>query len=203
MVLAAECGVECSALLTDMNTPLGRAAGNWLEVKESVMFLEGNGPVDLEELVISCADQLPGCNAERASTELASGRPREKFNELLSAQGADLAAFETKLKRDATAPVVRQFSMGARGYLARCDAQVIGEVVRDLGGGRQTKESEIQPEVGLDQILKPNERVNGPLCRIHARSEEDADIAEERLMSAFEVVDGEVGPFEFICEIMR
>lgn len=203
MVLAAECGVECSALLTDMNTPLGRAAGNWLEIKESVMFLEGNGPIDLEELVVSCAGQLPGCNAERASAELESGRPREKFTELLSAQGADLVAFETKLKLDSTAPVVREFSMRETGYLARCDARVIGEVVRDLGGGRQTKESKIYPEVGLDQILKPNERVNGPLCRIHARSEKDADIAEERLMSAFEVVDEEVGQFELISEIMR
>ncbi len=203
LVLAAECGVECSALITDMNTPLGRAAGNWLEVKESVMFLEGNGPVDLEELVISCADQLPGCNAERASAELESGRPREKFTELLSAQGADLVAFETKLKLDSTAPVVREFSKRERGYLARCDARVIGEVVRDLGGGRQTKESKIHPDVGLDQILKPNEPVNGPLCRIHARSEEDADIAEERLMSAFEILDEKVGQFELISEIMR
>ena len=202
MVLAAECGVECSALLTDMNTPLGRAVGNWLEVKESVMLLEGNGPVDLKELVISCAGQLPGCNVERASTELESGRPREKFIELLSAQGANLVDFETKLKLDSTAPVVREFSNRKRGYLARCDARVIGEVVRDLGGGRQTKESKIHSEVGLDQILKPNEPVNGPLCRIHARSDSDADIAEERLMSAFEVVDEEVGQFELISEIM-
>ena len=202
MVLAAECGVECSALLTDMNTPLGRAVGNWLEVKESVMLLEGNGPVDLKELVISCAGQLPGCNVERASTELESGRPREKFIELLSAQGANLVDFETKLKLDSTAPVVREFSNRKRGYLARCDARVIGEVVRDLGGGRQTKESKIHSEVGLDQILKPNEPVNGPLCRIHARSESDAEIAEERLMSAFEVVDEEVGQFELISEIM-
>ena len=92
--------------------------------------------------------------------------------------------------------------MSETGYLARCDARVIGEVVRDLGGGRQTKESKIHPEVGLDQIIKPNERVNGPLCRIHASSEKDADIAEERLMSAFEIVDEEVGQFELISEIM-
>ena len=167
------------------------------------MCLEGNGPVDLKELVISCAGQLAGCNFERASTELESGRPREKFIELLSAQGANLVAFETKLKLDSTAPIVREFSNRKRGYLARCDARVIGEVVRDLGGGRQTKESKIHSEVGLDQILKPNEPVNGPLCRIHARSESDADIAEERLMSAFEVVDEEVGQFELISEIMR
>ena len=206
MALAAECGVECSAILTDMNTPLGRAAGNWLEVKEAVACLEGNGPVELKELVITCAAQFPSSNSEQASAELASGRPREKFNELLSAQGADLAAFETKLQQDSTASVVREFTANEKGYVARCDARLIGEIVRDLGGGRQTKESKIYSEVGLDQMLKPNERVNGPLCRIHACTEKDVDIAKERLMSAFEIIggdiDGEINPFELIFEIM-
>ncbi len=117
MTLAAECGVECSAILTDMNTPLGRAAGNWLEVKEAVACLEGNGPVELKELVITCAAQFPSSNSEQASAELASGRPREKFNELLSAQGADLAAFETKLQQDSTASVVREFKRMRRAML--------------------------------------------------------------------------------------
>jgi len=113
--LATECGVQTTALLTDMNTPIGRAAGNWLEVKESIACLEGNGPKDLEELVIACASQLPGCDTERAAAELASGRPRILFDKLLAAQGADLAAFETKLKQDSSAPVVRDFPAIGKG----------------------------------------------------------------------------------------
>ena len=200
--LATECGVQTTALLTDMNTPIGRAAGNWLEVKESIACLEGDGPADLEELVIACAAQLPGCDTERAASELASGRPREKFNELLAAQGADLAAFEAKLKQDTTAPVVREFPASGNGYLATCDARVIGEVVRDLGGGRQTKEAKIQPDVGLDQMLKPGEAIDRPLCRIHARTEADADMAAERLAGAFGITDEKTGPFDLICEIL-
>jgi pyrimidine-nucleoside phosphorylase len=56
--LGDECGVNTRAVLTDMNTPLGRAAGNWLEVKESVACLENQGPEDLRELVIEFASQL-------------------------------------------------------------------------------------------------------------------------------------------------
>ena len=200
--LATECGVQTTALLTDMNTPIGRAAGNWLEVKESIACLEGDGPGDLKELVITCAAQLPGCDTERAAAELASGRPREKFNELLAAQGADLAAFETKLKQDITAPVVREFPASGKGYLAKCDARVIGEVVRDLGGGRQTKDSEIQPDVGLDQMLKPGEAIDRPLCRIHASTEADANVAAERLVGAFEISDERPDLEPLICEVL-
>ena len=106
--LAGECGVKTTALLTGMDAPLGRAAGNWLEVQEAVACLEGNGPADLEELVIACATHLPGGNAERAREELASGRPRAKFDELLAAQGADLDEFAAKLKKDSIALVVKE-----------------------------------------------------------------------------------------------
>ena len=200
--LATECGVQTTALLTGMDTPIGRAAGNWLEVKESIACLEGAGPADLEELVIACAAQLPGCDAERATAELSSGRPREKFNEMLVTQGANLTVFETKLKQDITAPVVREFHASGKGYLAKCDARVIGEVVRDLGGGRQRKEAKIQPDVGLDQMLKPSEAIDRPLCRIHARTEADADMAAERLAGAFDITDEKTAPFDLICEML-
>ena len=201
--LATECGVQTTALLTGMDTPIGRTAGNWLEVKESIACLEGAGPADLEELVIACAAQLPGCDAERATAELSSGRPREKFNEMLVTQGANLTVFETKLKQDITAPVVREFHASGKGYLAKCDARVIGEVVRDLGGGRQRKEAKIQPDVGLDQMLKPSEAIDRPLCRIHARTEADADMAAERLAGAFDITDEKTAPFDLICEMVR
>ena len=56
--LGNECGVNTRAILTDMNTPLGRAAGNWLEVKESVACLDGQGPDDLRQLVLDFAAHL-------------------------------------------------------------------------------------------------------------------------------------------------
>jgi thymidine phosphorylase len=74
------------------------------------------------------------------------------------------------------------------GYISRCDSRVVGEVIRDLGGGRLTKDTVIQTDVGVDMMFKPGERVNPEhsLCRIHARTEREADNAAERLRTAFE-----------------
>ena len=196
--IANESGVQTRSVLTDMNSPLGRTAGNWLEVKESVECLEGRGPEDLQQLVIECAAHLlvqnqraAGLDTARAQAQacLASGEPRRRWDELLAAQGADLAAFQRKLALDHTAPVVRELKAAYSGYVSRCDARLIGEVVRDLGGGRLTKDTVINPDVGVDALAKPGERreAGSTLCRAHAPSETAAAEALARLANAFEL----------------
>ena len=72
---------------------------------------------------------------------------------------------------------------GKAGFISKCDARIIGEVIRDLGGGRLTKESVINFDVGVDQIAKPGERVekSGTLCRVHAADPAQAKSAIARL----------------------
>ena len=212
VALGNECSVNTRAILTDMNTPLGRAAGNWLEVKESVACLEAGradlpvsqaaqqrGPTDLRQLlVLDCAAHLlvqtrksKSLAAARKLAEdcLNSGEPRKKWDEIIVAQGADLKAFNRKLALDSTAPVTAELKSGQSGYVSRCDARVVGEVIRDLGGGRLTKESVINYDVGIDRIAKPGERVgkSDTLCRIHAADAAQAGIATARLRLAFEI----------------
>ena len=194
--LAIECGVMTRALLVDLSAPHGRAAGNWLEVKESVQCLEGRGPADLQTLVLECAasllvqtDKSPGMIEARqtALACLASGAPRRKWDELIAAQGADLAAFRAKLQQDHAAPVVLECLSETDGFLHQCDARVIGEIVRDLGGGRMTKASVIQPDVGVDALAKPGEEIRrgAVLARIHAVTTEQAEAARTRIKTAF------------------
>jgi thymidine phosphorylase len=217
--LSNECGVHTRALLTNMEIPLGRAAGNWLEVKESVACLEPNlvgthstashlggevgdavecVPTDLRELVLACAAHLlvQTGKAEtlaaaqmQAARCLASGAPRKKWDEMLAAQGADLEAFKTKLTLDHTAPVVLDLEASESGFVSRCDARIIGEVVRDLGGGRFFKESSINYDVGVDRLAKPGEAIEAGevLARIHAADLAQAEAAAERLKTAFAV----------------
>ena len=221
VALGNECGVNTRAILTDMNTPLGRAAGNWLEVKESVACLE---PIscsrrrepahaspkssqrgltsaateinDLRALVLDCAAHLlvqigkAGSLAvarKQAESCLASGAPRKKWDEMLAAQGADLNAFNEKLALDHTAPVVLEIKADRSGYVSKCDARIVGEVIRDLGGGRLTKESVINYDVGVDQLAKPGEPVekSATLCRVHAADRAQAATAATRLKAAF------------------
>ncbi len=211
--IASESGVRTRALLTDMNTPLGRATGNWLEVKESLQCLEGTGPADLLELVVDCAahllvltrkaDDLDSARAQ-AHQALVSGAPRRKWDEMLRAQGADLDAFLTKLRRDHTAPELVELLAPADGYLARADARIIGEVVRDLGGGRMTQESAIDFEVGVDQIRALGEPIQAgaALCRIHARTPEQARQAKQLLAAAFSISPSPPQPSLRVVEVM-
>ena len=209
VALGNKCGTNTRAILTDMNTPLGRAAGNWLEVKESVACLEAgradlpvsqaaqqHGPTDLRQLVLDCAAHLlvQTCKAktlaaarEMAEDCLNSDAPRKKWDEMIVAQGADLKSFNRRLALDSTAPVVVEVKSAKSGCISKCDARIIGEVIRDLGGGRLTKESAINYDVGVDRMAKPGERVekSGVLCRVHAANETQAEAAVARLKVAF------------------
>ena len=224
VTLGNECGVKTRALLTNMHTPLGRSAGNWLEVKESVACLDPKSggraspraqtspedgargdarppeqehvPTDLKELVLACAAHLlvqtgkaktPDAARQQAENCLASGKPREKWDEMLAAQGADLAAFNRKLALDHTAQVVVELKAPTSGFVSRCDARILGEAIRDLGGGRFTKESGINYDVGVDALAKPGEatQAGDVLARIHAADRAQANTACARLKTAF------------------
>jgi pyrimidine-nucleoside phosphorylase len=197
VTIAGESGVNTRAFLTDMNTPLGRTAGNWLEVREAVDCLECRGPEDLQELVLHCAASLlvqtgrsPDMNTalNKAAVVLASGKPREKWDQLLVAQGADLDAFNRKLKLDHTAPVLLELVTPDEGFITGCDARVVGEVVRELGGGRFRQEDGVNHDVGLDLLAKPGEPcgVNSVLARVHATTKEQGEAALAKLRGAFQ-----------------
>jgi pyrimidine-nucleoside phosphorylase len=236
VALGKECGVNTRALLTDMNTPLGRAAGNWLEVKESVACLEPRGRVrehatdptavnapsrpprpgidDLRALVLDCAAHLLvqtrkartlAAGRTLAEACLDSGAPRAKWDDLLVAQGADLQQFNERLRCDQTVHHVRAVVAGKSGFVGRCDARVIGEVIRDLGGGRLTKEAGIDYEVGVDQMAKPGERVErgGVLCRVHAADPAQARTAAARLERAFEITARRRPTEPLVVEVIR
>jgi pyrimidine-nucleoside phosphorylase len=213
VALGNECGTNTRAILTDMNTPLGRAAGNWLEVKESVECLENKGPNDLRELVSDSAAHLlvqtkksKSLAAARTLAEacLRSGEPRKKWDEMLLAQGADLKAFNEKIARDFTAPTVLELKAEKSGCVSKCDARIIGEVIRDLGGGRLTKESQINFDVGVDKIAKAGERIekSETFCRVHATDSAHAKVALARLKTAFEISTRKISVAPLIHEII-
>jgi pyrimidine-nucleoside phosphorylase len=233
VALGNECGTNTRAILTDMNKPLGRAAGNWLEVKESVACLEsGTGfqpvsglnaketgrmpvpPSDLRSLVLDCAAHLlvqtkkskTLATARKLAEDcLNSGEPRKKWDEMIVAQGADMKSFNRKLALDSTAPVTAELKSAKSGWVSKCDARIIGEVIRDLGGGRLTKESVINFDVGVDEIAKPGERVekSATLCRVHATGHAQAEAAIARLKTAFEISLKPRKPAPLIQEIIN
>ena len=153
---------------------------------------------DLRSLVLACAAHLLVQTRKAKSLDpahqqaeecLASGAPRKKWDEMLAAQGADLDAFAKKLFLDHTAPAIAELKADRSGFVSKCDARLIGEVIRDLGGGRLTKESTINYDVGVDQLIKPGEEVKAGamLARVHAVDRAQAGSAWARLKAAFEI----------------
>ena len=210
--LGNECGTHTRAILTRMDVPWGRACGNWLEVKESVEILDGNGPDDLRELIIECAAHLlqqSGLETDLAAARnravkcLASGAPRRKWDEMLDWQSADLEAFNAKLKSHEAA-VIHEIKAPSAGFITRCDAKIIGEVIRDLGGGRLTKDSLLNYDVGIDEFVKPGEQVeeNDVLCRLHAANQSDAEAAVARFQAAFGIENEKPALLSNIVEVV-
>ncbi len=220
VTLGNQCGVNTRALLTNMDAPLGRAAGNWLEVKEAVECLENRSSTragsaaDLLEIVVSCAAHLlvqtqkaPNFNdgQKKAQECLAAGAPRKKWDEMLSAQGAELDAFHHKLAMDHTAPVVLEVKASATGFVSQCDARIVGEIIRDLGAGRLAQDSVINYDVGLDQLAKPGDPVQSSsiLARVHAADSAKANSASERLRAAFKISDEPPPNPKLIWEVIQ
>jgi thymidine phosphorylase len=181
-------GVRTSALLTDMATPLGRTAGNALEVSESVDVLAGGGPADLVEVTLALAREmlaLAGIDGEDPADALADGRAMDRWRALIRAQGGDPDA------RLATAPEVEVLTAPADGTLARLDAMAVGVAAWRLGAGRARKEDAVSAAAGVVWHATVGDAVvaGQPLLELHAEDASRIPAALEALDGAFEITD--------------
>ncbi|MGH8880513.1 MAG: thymidine phosphorylase, partial [Stackebrandtia sp.] len=134
--LGAAHGVRCTALLTDMDTPLGRTAGNALEVAESLEVLAGGGPSDVVELTLALAREmldLAGMPDADPAAALSDGRAMDAWKDMIRAQGGDAGA---KLP---VAPESEDVLADADGVVTRLDAYAVGIAAWRLGAGRARK----------------------------------------------------------------
>jgi thymidine phosphorylase len=169
VTLGDEQGVRTSALLTRMDTPLGRAVGNALEVEEAVATLAGQGPPDLAEVVLALAREmlaLTGIAADPAAV-LADGSALTKYREMIAAQGGDPDAALP------VAPHTRSVAAPGTGWLVRLDARAAGNAAWRLGAGRARKEYPVSPSAGVLCLAKPGDWVEEeqPLLELRADDE--------------------------------
>lgn len=164
--------VATTALLTDMNQPLGRMVGNAVEVNESVAALEGHGPDDLMEVTLELgaellvstgrAVSLPQARADLQQT-IDSGAAREKFAQMVAAQGGDLEAPRT------VAPP-QEVKSPATGYVTHIDAEQLGQAIITLKGGRSQLGDPLDYSTGLEMLVRLGQQVETgqPLVRLFA-----------------------------------
>jgi thymidine phosphorylase len=173
VALGEEHGVRTSALITRMDTPLGRAAGNAVEVAEAVETLSGQGPEDLVEVVLALAREMLRLAAVAGDPEtaLADGRALTCYRAMVTAQGGDPDA---PLPRAAHSRVV---PASETGWLTRLDARAVGVAAWRLGAGRARKEDPVSASAGVLCLAKPGERVEAGQPVLELRTDEEARFA--------------------------
>lgn len=150
-------GRNTMAVISDMDQPLGYAVGNALEVKEAIATLKGEGPEDLLELCLELGSYML-LGTENATTKedarkrleqtIADGSALKKFADFVEAQGGNPEeVYHPEQLREA--PIIEEFLSQEEGYVSEMKTEDVGKTVLLLGGGRETKESEIDLSVGL------------------------------------------------------
>jgi pyrimidine-nucleoside phosphorylase len=187
--------VKVTALITDMDQPLGRAVGNALEVIEAVDMLRGQAPEDYTEVTLALTAEmlvLGGKAAtvqearERLTRAVEDGSALRKLKEIVQAQGGDPRSIDdssllpqARATQDVVAPT--------GGFVTGIDTEAVGLAAVALGAGRQRVDSLIDPAVGFTLLRKVGEPVKAgePVVRVHYNNEGPLKDVKERLLAAY------------------
>lgn len=175
-------GVKTVALLTQMDTPLGMAAGNALEVTESIEVLKGNGPKDLVELTLILArEMLALANIDKdPQSVIDDGSALKIWEQMVSAQGGDLSRVIAKSND------IRIYRAEQSGYITDLDPYKVGLSAWHLGAGRTKKEDEVSKTAGIVCLAKEGDRVekDQPIFEIHVDQPDRFEAAHAALIGA-------------------
>lgn len=201
-----------TALITDMNQPLGYAIGNALEVMEASQTLQNAGPADLTRLSLELAARMIFLGKKAASleearqiaeTKIVDGSAYKKFKQVVQAQGGNAQALDRfELLPNATG--MREITAPRTGYVTALHAEDIGRASTLMGAGRNRKDDSIDPAVGVILEVKVGEKVDSGavLCRLYYTREDGLDQAAEMVEDAFRISQHKPEPRELILEVI-
>ena len=190
------CGRNTAAVLTDMDTPLGFAIGNSLEVIEAIKVLKGEGSDDLKQVCITLAANMAALALDidieeatrRAEKALESGAALEKMKQWITAQGGDVSYIENTDKLE---KCEYSFEVKAEkdGYISAMNAEEIGMAAVMLGAGRASKEDGIDHAAGIILHKKTGAAVNkeDTIATLYSNKKESLTAAAQRYLSAIQI----------------
>ncbi len=204
--IGARHGVRTVALITWMGQPLGREVGNANEVRESIEVLNGGGPEDVIELTMAFGEvmmEIAGIEGgrERLKQAIDSGAALEKLIEVAVAQGGDPSVIENP---DLLPTCANEAILTANrsGFITGCDALTVGVAATRLGAGRDRKEDDIDPGVGITVEAKVGATVStgDTLARVRYSDQAKWDAQRDLLASAWAIEDEPPKPQDLIIE---
>jgi pyrimidine-nucleoside phosphorylase len=190
-------GKKVIALITDMDQPLGLRAGNALEVEEALEVLRDGGPEDLRQLCLELAGWMFLLGSKVSTLQegkrmagqfLRSGKALEKFREMVRLQGGDAGVTDDP-KRLPQARGRLDVTSPSSGYVSAIQCEQVGTVCVILGGGRERKEDQVDPAVGIVLHKKVSDEVKAgePLCTIHYNSDKRAARAQDLIQASYRI----------------
>ena len=199
--LGRDHGLKVTAVLSAMDTPLGRSVGNALEVAESVEVLSGrNDSRDLSEITLALAREMLGLAGIEADPAVAlrDGSALERYRAMVVAQGGDPDAAL------AHAPHIEVVTADRSGTVGRLDARAVGVAAWRLGAGRARKEDAVSASAGVECLAKPGDEVaeGQPLLELHTDRFERLDWAREALKDAVDIGDEAPAPTPVVLEVI-
>jgi len=211
--IAKLAGRKAIALLSDMNQPLGDAVGNSLELKEAVQTLHGDGPEDFFEhclvvaghmLAIAGITENDNIGQKVARDAILDGRAWDRFRELVKTQGGDVRYIDDPDLLPKS-NLVEDYLSPRSGYLAKIDAQIVGETAVLLGAGRSNKEDSIDHSVGVVVHNKVGDYVNtgDSLFNIHSNQTVLLRQAKLKLAEALEWSEQPVSPLPLFYGVIQ
>ncbi len=205
-------GRNVRAVLSNMNTPLGYAVGNALEVKEAIEILSGRGPRDLRELCLVLATHMLALSVggdeaalrHRCECALRDGTALEKFIEVVRAQGGDVS-YISNPESLPTASTVYEIRSKKNGFIASMDCALIGKTATLLGAGREKKGDHIDMSAGIVLAKKTGDfvRRGEALAYLHTNRVERLGEAELTYLSALAFSDTPVEREPLVYKIIK
>ena len=208
-------GVKTSALITDMNQPLARSAGNALEIVEAIKMLkcELRGS-RLEQIVMALGAELllvGGLASDQATAEemledaLTSGKAAEVFSRMVVGLGGPSDLLENDDAHLPKANHLTEVKATEDGYISAIDTRNIGLSVVELGGGRMRADQSIDHSVGLTDIVELGQKISKgeTLCLIHSKSQADATVVTDKVSGSFHLSREAVELAPLVVETIR
>ena len=210
--IGKHCHKDTRATISSMSQPLGKAIGNSLEVIEAIETLKGNGPQDLEELCLKAGSTMlvqaklyqDEKEAYKALQEVISnGKALEKLKEMVQRQGGNVSYIENPELFEKPS-VIMEVTSKETGYVKALEAKNLGIVSMKLGGGRMTKDEDVDHAVGLvlNKKIGDHVEIGETLLTVYARNKVSQEIIEE-IYQSYTIVDEFVEKPILIEEIMK
>ena len=212
VAIGKKCGRRTTAVITDMDTPLGANIGNSLEVIEAVELLQGGGADDLKRVCLSLASEMVALVRRISADEayalakdsLESGKAYEKFLEWIEAQGGDVSCIKDTSKLP-SCKYTAEVKVERDGYIASMDAEALGIVALGLGAGRRTKDDKIDHGAGIILHKKTGDKVacGDVIATLYTNRQNELEGAKKAFLAAISLSDAEVQRSGLIYKVIR